>query len=668
MSSFSHGWTRMHTDFLAGIRVHPWLIHFGCGSNARCRSVVGKLAQREETIRFRNRSDSMKATMSLGVKLAVLAGFVVAPSMTAAEREAAGGARPPTVESNAGPFYVANRAPLVPSAFIKLPIGSITPKGWLRGQLELEANGMTGHLEEISKWCKFENSAWASRDGQGQFGWEELPYWLKGFGDLGYVLEDEKIIQEARKWIEAALSSQEPDGYFGPRTNKTGLEGKPDLWPHMVMLNVLQSFYEYNGEDRVLPFMTKYLKWLNTLRGEAFGRGYWPRIRFGDTIESAYWLYNRTGEPWLLDLAKKIHDHMENWTSGVHDWHNVNVAQGFREPGVYYLQARDENFLRAAEHNYKTVKDLYGQFPGGGFAADENARPGFTDPHQGFETCGIVEFMQSFEMLTKISGNPVWADHCEDLAFNSLPAAVTPDWKGLHYLTCANQVLLDRHNHAPGIENSGTMFSYSPFEVYRCCQHNVSHGWPYYAEELWLATPDRGLCVSLYAASEVTAKLGDGSAVKISEETDYPFGDTVTLKISTAKPSGFPLHLRIPRWCDKPSAKVNGKGVSLGAREHSYVIIDREWKEGDVVVLRLPMRVTVKTWGKNHNAVSVNYGPLTFSLRIGENWTRYGGTEPWPEWEVTPTTPWNYGLVLNEHDPAKSFQIVKPTRTNPSQG
>ena len=99
--------------------------------------------------------------------------------------------------------------------------------------------------------------------------------------------------------------------------------------------------------------------------------------------------------------------------------------------------------------------DLYGQFPGGGFAADENARPGFTDPHQGFETCGIVEFMHSFEMLTKNSGHPVWADRCEEVAFNSLPAALTPDWKGLHYLTCANQVLLDRNNHAPGVENSG---------------------------------------------------------------------------------------------------------------------------------------------------------------------------------------------------------------------
>jgi putative endopeptidase len=66
--------------------------------------------------------------------------------------------------------------------------------------------------------------------------------------------------------------------------------------------------------------------------------------------------------------------------------------------------------------------------------------------------------------------------------YNKMPQselqALTPDWKGLHYLTCANQVQLDKNNHAPAVENSGTMLSYSPFEVYRCCQHNVSHGWP----------------------------------------------------------------------------------------------------------------------------------------------------------------------------------------------
>ena len=486
-----------------------------------------------------------------------------------------------------------------------------------------------------------------------------MPYWLKGYGDLGYVLGDEAIIKNARRWIDAVLASQEPDGWFGPRANKTGLKGKPDLWPHMVMCNVLQSFYEFTGDTRVLPFLTKYFKWLSTLPDENFGAGYWPRIRFGDNIETIYWLYNRTGESWLLDLARRIHENMQDWTSGVHNWHNVNLAQGFREPGVFYQQAKEERFLRAAENNYDTIMDLYGQFPGGGFAGDENCRPGYTDPRQGFETCGIVEFMHSFEMLTRISGNPLWADRCEYIAFNSLPAALTPDLKGLHYLTCPNQVQLDKGNKAPEIQNKGTMFAYSSIGRYRCCLHNVSHGWPYYAEELWLATGDRGLCACLYAASEVSAKVGSGSTVKIAEETDYPFGETVTLKLSTPRAVRFPLYLRIPRWCEDASVKINGKAVKVAPKPLSYVVLKRKWKDGDEVSLHLPMQVTVRTWKKNHDAVSVNYGPLTFSLKIGERWVRSGGTEDWPEWEVFPTTPWNYGLVLDEKDPAKSFKVVR---------
>jgi DUF1680 family protein len=175
--------------------------------------------------------------------------------------------------------------------------------------------------------------------------------------------------------------------------------------------------------------------------------------------------------------------------------------------------------------------------------------------------------MHSFEMLLKISGNPTWADRCEELAFNSLPAALTPDWKGLHYLTCANQVQLDKGNKAPQIDNSGNMFAYSPFEVYRCCQHNVSHGWPYYAEELWLATADHGLCASLYSASEVSAKVGTGSIVRISEETDYPFSERINFTISTERSANFPLYLRVPRWCSGAEVAINGK--TLARRSHA---------------------------------------------------------------------------------------------------
>src|SRR5262249_2227309 len=154
----------------------------------------------------------------------------------------------------------------------------------------------------------------------------------------------------------------------------------------------------------------------------------------------------------------------------------------------------------------------------------------------------------------------------------------------------------------------------------------------------------------------------------VTEITDYPFEETITFRLGTAKPVQFPLYLRIPGWCEKASIEVNGDSIDAKAAPLSYTRIARRWEDGDTIVLRLPMRVTVQRWAKNHNAASVDYGPLTFSLRIGEKWSRYGGSEAWPEWEVLPTTDWNYGLVLSAENPGGSFQIsksIEPLPANP---
>ncbi len=240
----------------------------------------------------------------------------------------------------AGSNYIASKEPLLPSRLVKLPIGSITPRGWVRHQLQLEADGMVGHLMEISQWCKFEGNAWVNPE-TGHSGWEEMPYWLKGYGDLGYVLKDEKIIATARKWIDAILASQREDGWFGPRVLLVGIDKKyPDLWPNMIVLNILQSFHEATGDPRVIPFMTRYFQWQLAVPEKDFMQGYWPKMRAGDNIESIHWLYNRTGEKWLLDVAAKVHRTAANWTSGVINWHGVNLTQGFREPANYYVQSK----------------------------------------------------------------------------------------------------------------------------------------------------------------------------------------------------------------------------------------------------------------------------------------------------------------------------------------
>jgi hypothetical protein len=569
-------------------------------------------------------------------------------------------ARPDTAQKN--DHYVGNRQPLASSPFIKLKIGAIEPRGWLRKQLELEADGFSGRLTEISRFLDKKENAWLSPTGKGRHGWEEVPYWLKGFGDLGYVLGDERIIKEARVWIEAALASQRDDGLFGPRDDGSkstvgSTSGKYDLWPNMIMLFALQSHHEFTGDERVLELMKRYFRWELTVPEKDFLPPYWQHVRAADNLASVYWLYNRTGEKWLLELGEKIHRHTAPWDKGICDWHNVNIAQGFDSPTVFWQQSHDPQHLAGADRNYREVRALYGQVPGAMYGSDENCRPGYYDPRQAIETCGVVEQMLSDEQLFTITGDPLWADRCEDAALNTFPATMTVDLKALRYLTAPNMPQSDQRSKAPGVQNGGPMLLMNPHS-HRCCQHNVAHGWPYYAEHCWMATPGNGLATVLYVASKVTAKVGDGTEVTIEEDTHYPFDETINLSLSTAKPVQFPLYLRIPQWCDKPAVEINRQAVPLAGKPLSFVKIDRTWKSGDKLRLRLPMTIRLRVWDKNQHSVSVDRGPLTYSVKIGEKYVKKGGTEKWPAWEIYPTTPWNYGLVLGKTDPASSFEVV----------
>ncbi|MFB6725504.1 beta-L-arabinofuranosidase domain-containing protein [Kribbella sp. NPDC056345] len=580
----------------------------------------------------------------LGVTLAAAA------AVSAAETSTAEAARPLGPPAGRGGHYVPQRAPLRPVPFQKLPPGAIEARGWLAQQLKLQVNGLNGRYDEISDFLVYDTNGWVDR---AKDAWEELPYWLRGFGDLGYVTGDTGVLTRAQRWIDGIIRTQAADGWFGPDRLRTSLEGGPDFWPGMPLLAAIRSWYEYSGDQRVIPFMTKYLRFQNTQPPEVFNRS-WGAFRWGDNIDSAYWLYNRTGESWLLDLVTKMHSGSADYVNGIPTWHNVNLAQGFREPLQYWLLSGNEQHRAATYRNYATVMGQYGQFPGGGFAGDENSRPGFGDPRQGFETCGIVELMHSFEMLSRFTGETVWADRCEELAFNSLTASYDPQQKVMHYITCANSVELDDTIKHGQFQNGFAMLAYKyGIRQYRCCPHNYGMGWPYYAQELWLATTDNGLAASLYAASKVTAKVGGGETVSIVQDTEYPFGDTINFTVQGN--SRFPLYLRVPGWADAYSVTVNGERSRVRA-DGGWIQLDRTWRSGDRVKLVLPMHVRTRQWEDNHDSVSVDRGPLTYSLAISERYERIGGTTEWPELAVHPDSPWNYGLV-----PDAGFTLVRRT-------
>lgn len=594
----------------------------------------------------------MKNTSILCGALLLLAG-ACSPEMSVEIRQTD---RIPTAERNVN--YASNREPLMPQQFIKLPAGSIKPGGWLLTQLQLQKDGLNGHLGEISAWLQKEDNVWLKSGGK--WGWEEVPYWLRGYAGLSYLFEDKNMLDEAKIWIEAILNSQREDGNFGPYTE---VNGSQDFWPNMIALWILQSYYEYTGDKRVVDFMTRYFHFQLTVPDEHFLKSYWENSRGGDNLWSVVWLYNRTGDRKLLELAEKIHRNTANWCKATElpNWHNVNVAQGCREPATYYLFAGDKKMLEASYNVQSLVRRAFGQVPGGMFGADENARIGFFDPRQGTETCGFAEQMASDEIMLLITGDPYWAENCEDIAFNSYPAAFMPDYKSLRYITAPNMVMSDSENHKPGIDNAGPFLAMNPFSS-RCCQHNHGFAWPYYAEHLILATPDNGAAAVLFNTCDASIKVADGKEIVIRETTDYPF-DTRIGFVMEMKDDGvnFPFYIRIPKWTRNATVKVNGKDMDEDLQAGKYLCIDREWKNGDRVEVDFPMEVSVRTWQVNKNSVSVDYGPLTLSLRITEKyveknsaetaiwdsqWQQGADASRWPSYEIYPESPWNYALQV----------------------
>ena len=564
------------------------------------------------------------------------------------------------------------RAPLHGGYLKKLPVGQVQPQGWLREMLNRQRTGLNGQLGEVSAWLEKTNNQWLSDSGD--HGWEEVPYWLRGYCSLAYILDDEAMKQEAQVWFDAVLRNVKSDGFLGPKNMNNG---RPEVWAQMIMLWALQTYYEHSHDERVLTAMTNYFKWEMKLDDSQFLEDYWENKRGSDNEWSVVWLYNQTGDATLLPLIEKLHRNTCDWTlkNDLPNWHGVNVAQGFREPATYYIYTGEEQMLQHAYDNQREMRVRYGQVPGGMYGADENARSGYSDPRQGAETCALVEQMASDEIMMGITGDPSWADHLEDVAFNTLPAALTSDMRALRYITSPNMAVSDGKNHAPSIDNSlKGMLSMSPFSS-RCCQHNHGMGWPYLTEHLVMATADGGLATMVYLASETSVTLKN---VRLEMEGNYPFEESVRLTVKADEPVSFPLYLRIPAWSTQTAISLNGEPITQAIEAGKYVCINQEWKNGDKVVLTMPMSITTRVWAQNKSSVSVNYGPLTLSLRIDERYNQRDSSDPeivqddshwqadvnkalWPAYEIFANSEWNYALKVDGQNMPIDITVSKRT-------
>jgi DUF1680 family protein len=594
----------------------------------------------------------------------VVGGFLFRPSNDKVGASAVKPQLPPTA------IYW-NQSPLHPNTFAPLPLGSIKPRGWLKRQLEIQASGLSGHLDEF--WPDLRDSGWIGGSGES---WERGPYFLDGLVPLAYTLDDPRLIAKVKKWVEWTIQHQRADGRIGAELGRgqyrTVRQESDTWWPNMIMLKVLTQYQEATGDPRVIPLMEKYFDYQAKLLDEAPLRE-WAEHRWADEVLSLVWLYNRTGNTKALELARALHKQAFDWKANFADFkntqktvkgtetlhsHGVNNAMAIKTSAVWWQVSGDPTDREAIHQLYDRLDHYHGQVTGV-HSCDEHLAG--LDPTQGTELCTVVEAMYSLEESLAILGEPALGDRLERISFNALPAPFKKDMWAHQYDQQANQVLcsvLQRHWTDNGPDSN--IFGLEP--NFGCCTSNMHQGWPKFVSHLWMATREGGLVAIAYAPSQVSAKVAEGTEVTIVEDTDYPFRNRIRLTVYPASPAKFPLRLRVPGWAEGATITVQGQR-DPSVKAGSFHSVERKWQSGDVVELTFPMNLQVTRW--HHDGVAIGRGPLIFSLALGEDWKQVRGEAPHADWEVHPTTPWNYALVINPEKPEQSLAVEESAVGDP---
>jgi uncharacterized protein len=546
---------------------------------------------------------------------------------------------------------------LIDSAFHSLPLGTIKPEGWLKNQLEIQSKGLTGHLEE--HWADVgELNGW--RGGMGD-SWERGPYYLDGLVPLAYLLEDKQLINKVMPWIEWTLSSQKEDGSFGPEhfsTINTESDfnvhmNNQDWWQDTIMLKVLIQYQEATNDERIMPFLTNYFHYFHATIVQCPLKE-WAQARGADLLLSIHWLYEKTKQHFLLELAEILLNQTTDWstifsnfpyrrkqTQWDHRIHAVNVAMAAKAPAVFFRQTGNKKDRDAIYKGIGSLMTYHGQ-ANGIFSGDEWLSG--THPSQGTELCAVVEYMFSMENLVRILGDGMFGDILEKVAFNALPATISPNWDAHQYDQQVNQIMCNAADRPWVNGPDANMFGLEPH--FGCCTANMHQGWPKLTASLWMRTKENGFAAICYAPCTVRTVVGNGTKAEIKVEGDYPFREQVSIQLHLNKESDFPIHLRIPSWCSNPVIKINEELQPVDIHK-GFARIQRLWKDEDCINLTFPMNVRLEK--RNNDAVSIQHGPLVYALPIEEQWICTQERERFHDWEIYPKSPWQYAL-LNQTD------------------
>jgi uncharacterized protein len=567
--------------------------------------------------------------------------------------------RPPAQAERANygrPFETKSRP-----ALLALPAGAVEPEGWLRDWCLAAKDGFTGHMDEYhpvfrQAWAADhkmtgEHLAWP----KGAWPYEGGGYWFDGLVRLGYLLHDDALIQQAKRRFDVVVSHMNPKGILflwwldnrNPNDMKAiAIDNAWPIWACGLLGRGMAAYYAASGDERVL----RALETAYSSSGDLLRLGWGgPSSNPWPAFDTYTWTGNKeiaaaldalfsqggksTGEP----LPDRYHG-MPNPTPGAEkNDHVVGFLEATTPWALGSLWTGNRKFLDIAFAWHDLLASQSMQ-PSGVPVADEFYGP--TGAFRGTETCDVAGYLWSQIFLMTISGQGYLGDRAERAFFNAGPATVSRDFKTHVYFQCPNRFVDMSPKtipHGPGAEGTSYQPTHQPF----CCTAALNRIVPNYVMHMWMATYDNGLAAAQYGPCKVSALVADRVPVELTCRTDYPFNEDIEVRVKPAHDATFPLLFRIPGWCKNAEMSVNGSKVAVESAVKGFVRVERLWKADDVVRLRFPMWVCVRT-GRDRNANdapygTVSYGPLLFALPIRD----VGGPNT-PD----PAAKWNYALDM----------------------
>ena len=515
----------------------------------------------------------------------------------------------------------------------------IRPEGWLRRQLEIQAQGLGGHLHEV--WPDIRDSRWI---GGRREGWERVPYWLDGFVPLAYLLEDETLIAAAKRYIDAILAAQEEDGWICPCPKER--RKWYDTWAVQLIAKTLKVYYDCSGDERIPEVLYRVLKnYYDLLRSGHIRLFGWAKYRWFETFVALNFLWERYHEDWMKDLARLLREQgydyrraVKSWKTPRHLWlrktHIVNLTMMLKSEAVS-RELLGEEYTDLAER-LRAALDRYNSTAFAGFTGDEVLSG--IDPTRGTELCSVVEQMFSYELLYAHTGDAKWAERLELLAFNALPATLSEDMWTHQYVQMVNQIACERTMRMAPFSTNGPeahLFGLEP--NFGCCTANFSQGWPKLALSTFLRREE-----TILSALMLPSVLKDGG-VTIRLESDYPFKNRARYIIDSDR--AFPFLIRIPSFAQRLT--VNGESHPGGMLERKiapgHTEIDLQFET--VPVLRR----------RPNDLFVLQAGSLLFSVPVGyqkqaREYTRRGVERKFPycDYSLLPQTDWNYAFAAED--------------------